>query len=1208
MRSFYAFSLFFSFLSAQVYDLSIPENDTATYNYADFRIWLADSIDEFHGIYWFMHHNNGDSRDIVYDEGLREVSSRNNFILMGAHIYNMHMNSGIGDAVIAAMDSFAVISGHPEIENTPFFINGYSWGGQFGYHFTKWIPERVIGFITQKGGYHDTTHAGSAIEVPGYMFVAEDDLPYRIENLTGIFEDHRPLGAKWILAMEQGATHTEITDWNLLNTYFETVTDLRLPENLDMSQTVPLNILSDTIAWLGDRTTWEIGSWECYNDSVDSACWFLSRTVGEQWQTFVSEELETDTIACDLIYDSTYVYFTVGIHGADDGSNYVVATDNDELINQCREQLELPEEERVLHVNGSLDYGNGGFNQPWSWHIVPNEWVLAEMSIGVCNAPPEDVENNIDYWVNNVGQLCNWSSYIKDEIAGDMEGTWAWINGGYQSGIYTIGDTIHIWSDMDPGTTTFQAWTGDTSLLFDPSEWHTTFTMPDGDVQLFAHQETVGPLIFDYELIQGVENPKNVYYKFPEGPSAIIFFFHGGNGNAEEIIERVEVVQFFQHAFEKGFGLIITESEDRTLGDPDNDGTTKWKINSWTVDSNIDIGNIQALIDTFTVRGNMDQESPIYSVGVSNGGNFSSIVAHALNLNAAAMYSSQGNPPEFYQLTDTPTIFCPAKYDPALGGGNWAAHMNFDTLQSRGIPSVFYELDRSPAYPQRFARIPGIDISLSNEIFNEFQSMGFIDNNHYFVVLDDSIQHQYMTNPDMFSVLSTLNISTVRHILDQIKVMTADHSFFADFNQRVLTFFIEHSNGTDFWQQEEIPQGYKYMMGSAPDGQVLAAGTNPNGGTLSLYYSGDEGSSWTILPIPNNPAPTIQDVVLSSDGQIYLADLAYGVFYSDNYGQTWTDIGEFTPEGCASFGLHSSGVIFAGLTYTGIGYIHRSENNGATWEAIPLPDYNSNYAVEHIQFNSQGHIFLGTINGVYRSTDMGQTWQQCNADLNGIQIYTMTITDQDHIYVLTTLPGSFDGYYRSTDNGNSWEALDWVQDIDHALDIIGVGGCIYVINDQTIMLSDDEGQAWSEISTGLNPDEMYFIGGDLELTPSGYLYAGAKYVHRSIHEVSTTILDIAQINLPEGSNFKLYPAYPNPFNPMTKLHYDLPENDRVTITIYDMVGRVVKNIMNMNQTAGYHSIRWNATNYAGQPVPAGPYFYSIEAGNFRQTRKIMLLK
>ncbi|HIB70220.1 MAG TPA: hypothetical protein EYO34_01585, partial [Candidatus Marinimicrobia bacterium] len=100
MRFISAILLFCSFLAAQIYDLSIPENDTASYNYADFRIWLADSIDEFHGIYWFMHHNNGDSRDIVYDEELREVSSRNDFILMGAHIFNMHMDTGIGDAVI----------------------------------------------------------------------------------------------------------------------------------------------------------------------------------------------------------------------------------------------------------------------------------------------------------------------------------------------------------------------------------------------------------------------------------------------------------------------------------------------------------------------------------------------------------------------------------------------------------------------------------------------------------------------------------------------------------------------------------------------------------------------------------------------------------------------------------------------------------------------------------------------------------------------------------------------------------------------------------------------------------------------------------------------------------------------------------------------------------------------------------------------------
>ena len=68
----------------------------------------------------------------------------------------------------------------------------------------------------------------------------------------------------------------------------------------------------------------------------------------------------------------------------------------------------LPEDERMLHINGYLDYGDAGFNEPWSWHIIPNNWALAEMSIGVCNGAPEDVENDLDYWINTVGQLCNW--------------------------------------------------------------------------------------------------------------------------------------------------------------------------------------------------------------------------------------------------------------------------------------------------------------------------------------------------------------------------------------------------------------------------------------------------------------------------------------------------------------------------------------------------------------------------------------------------------------------------------------------------------------------------------------------------------------------------------------------------------------------------------------------------------------------------------
>jgi hypothetical protein len=102
-------------------------------------------------------------------------------------------------------------------------------------------------------------------------------------------------------------------------------------------------------------------------------------------------------------------------------------------------------------------------------------------------------------------------------------------------------------------------------------------------------------------------------------------------------------------------------------------------------------------------------------------------------------------------------------------------------------------------------------------------------------------------------------------------------------------------------------------------------------------------------------------------------------------------------------------------------------------------------------------------------------------------------------------------------------------------------------------------------------------------------------------------LDISNaINNPE--QFRLNQNYPNPFNPTTSLAYDLPEDAMVNITIYDMMGRIVNNLVSSQQNAGYKSIQWNATNNQGQPVSAGLYLYSIEAGEFRQTKKMVLLK
>ena len=92
------------------------------------------------------------------------------------------------------------------------------------------------------------------------------------------------------------------------------------------------------------------------------------------------------------------------------------------------------------------------------------------------------------------------------------------------------------------------------------------------------------------------------------------------------------------------------------------------------------------------------------------------------------------------------------------------------------------------------------------------------------------------------------------------------------------------------------------------------------------------------------------------------------------------------------------------------------------------------------------------------------------------------------------------------------------------------------------------------------------------------------------------------------NKFMVRQNYPNPFNPITTIRYELPEDSFVGVTIYDMLGNVVYNLVNTNQSSGYKSVQWNATNNQGEPVSAGVYLYKIKAGDFVDTKKMILLK
>ena len=90
--------------------------------------------------------------------------------------------------------------------------------------------------------------------------------------------------------------------------------------------------------------------------------------------------------------------------------------------------------------------------------------------------------------------------------------------------------------------------------------------------------------------------------------------------------------------------------------------------------------------------------------------------------------------------------------------------------------------------------------------------------------------------------------------------------------------------------------------------------------------------------------------------------------------------------------------------------------------------------------------------------------------------------------------------------------------------------------------------------------------------------------------------------------FILYNNYPNPFNPSTKISYSITNKEYVNIDIFDVSGNKVIELFNDYKSAGTYSIDWNGKNEKGIQVSAGVYLYSIEAGSFRQTKKMILLK
>ncbi|MFZ0390044.1 MAG: FlgD immunoglobulin-like domain containing protein [Calditrichia bacterium] len=90
--------------------------------------------------------------------------------------------------------------------------------------------------------------------------------------------------------------------------------------------------------------------------------------------------------------------------------------------------------------------------------------------------------------------------------------------------------------------------------------------------------------------------------------------------------------------------------------------------------------------------------------------------------------------------------------------------------------------------------------------------------------------------------------------------------------------------------------------------------------------------------------------------------------------------------------------------------------------------------------------------------------------------------------------------------------------------------------------------------------------------------------------------------------FEVSQNYPNPFNPVTQIRYALPADEKVEITIYNMLGQKIKTLVAGHKPAGRYTVTWNATNDAGNQVGSGVFFYRVKAGEHQALKKMLLLK
>ncbi len=459
--------------------------------------------------------------------------------------------------------------------------------------------------------------------------------------------------------------------------------------------------------------------------------------------------------------------------------------------------------------------------------------------------------------------------------------------------------------------------------------------------------------------------------------------------------------------------------------------------------------------------------------------------------------------------------------------------------------------------------------------------------------------------------------------------------------------FISHYNNGVFkstdegnsWQQ--INNGLnnsqaKSVLEILVDGEVIYAAT-----VDGIYKSTDQGELWTKKSngITIGPGALYEfcESIFKYKNNLFTG--AYnGIYRSSDNAENWT-LTNATGEGVIAKNFVShNGLIFAARESINFPNGYLSADSGIAWNPL------TSISMPTITFFSEpGKLWAGTIAGVRLSTNNGTSWEIRNNGLTSDPYSSSIIRINGSL--ITSLKFGGSGMFRSTNDGLNWEDFSdglpflnsieklivynnkiiaatsnglWQRDVSQvpveltSFSVSASGGNVH-LSWSTSTETNNQGFEilCSETSNEVKWEKIGFVAGRGTTTePQLYsysdedIYGDLKYRLKQIdYDGSFQYSNIVEINSLAGLSFELNQNYPNPFNPSTRINYSISIQSHVILTVYDMLGNEIAILVDEFKPAGTYIVEFNAAS-----LPSGMYFYTLNAGEFTETKKMILLK